>query len=335
METINISSKIQNYKIILHDNVLDLIKNELDSKNRYFFIIDDEISSKYVEKIKYLLPHFFFLEIKGGEFAKSLKNYKKIINFLSKRNASKFDYLVAFGGGSISDLVGFVASTYKRGTNFIIIPTTVLCMVDASVGGKNAIDIRRLKNTIGTIYPPEKVLLGLDTLETLPEREFNNGLFEAIKTGIVLDKNLYEEFKNEQFDIKTIIYRSILAKKSVVETDEFDEDYRKVLNFGHTFGHAIETVTNFDLKHGEAVANGMLINLYNSPLYNDLLNILVKLKCPIIKSIDKASLLSAIKNDKKANGHFVDFVFVDEIGKGYIKRTNFKKLKGILDNYGI
>ena len=333
MEAIEIKSQIHNYNIILHDNVKDLIKKELDSSAKYFVVIDNKISNKYRDLILQYLPNSYLYEIEGGECAKTFKQYEKLLKELLRKKVTKDDYLIAFGGGSISDLVGYVASTYKRGISFITIPTTVLSMVDASIGGKNSINLGKVKNAVGTIYPPVKVLIGLDTLETLEKREFNNGLFEAIKTGMILDAEIYGLLKNKSLDLYKIIKLCLISKKNIVEQDEYDQNIRNILNFGHTFGHAFEVLSNYDLKHGEAIANGMLVMSKGKAYYDELKNMLLKLGCPQANMFDTQRVFKTIRNDKKANSRYINIVTVPEIGKGKVEKIKFSDLKGIYENY--
>ena len=244
-------------------------------------------------------------------------------------NFSKKDTLIAFGGGTITDLTGYVASTYKRGINFINVPTTTLAMIDASVGGKNALNMKDIKNAIGTIYSPVKVLVGIDSLSTLDERNYNNGLFEALKMGAILDKELFNSFVNNSYkeNIEEIIAKSILLKKQIVEQDEDEKGLRKILNFGHTIGHAIELEN--DLLHGEAIANGMLAVSYKKSFYNDLKTAINNLKCPLVK----LNNIKNVVNDKKVSNNKVDLIVVSTIGNAEIVPTEIEELKRMVSEY--
>ena len=335
MEIIDIKSSIHNYKVILHDKLEELVKKELDPNKKTFVIIDDALYAKYSKLLSEYLSDVIFYRIKGGEEAKSFDNYERICKELLAINFSKEDILISFGGGTISDLTGYIASSYKRGVPFISIPTTTLSMVDASVGGKNAINVNGIKNAVGTIYPPIKVLVGLDVLETLPIVEYANGICESLKMGLALNEKLFGMFEEDTLNIKEVIKESILTKKSVVEKDELECGYRKVLNFGHTIGHAIEFESNYKIKHGFAIANGMLIASKNEYYYEQLIGILKKIGCPIIQHFDSTRILEAIKNDKKSYSETIDFVFVHKIGSFEIKNISFNDVKGVIDNYVI
>ena len=332
MERIKIHSKRRDYQVILGDQLEEILVNELNKDTRFFVVIDEKIPGKFAKIIKDLNPNSVIHYITGGESAKSFMSYEKLTSRLLELDFSKQDMLIGFGGGTILDLVGYTSATYKRGIDFISIPTTTLAIVDASIGGKNGLNVDGVKNAIGTINPPVKVLFGLDILDTLDQRNFNNGLFESVKMGLSLDKDLYEIFKDaqEKTYLKEVIYRSIIAKKEIVEKDEDEKGLRKALNFGHTFGHAFESASNYSLLHGEAIANGMLEVSKNKDYYADLLDILSRMNCPIVSSFDENDLINRIKNDKKANQSCIDLVIVNEVGKADIVPTKIDDLKGLL-----
>ena len=296
-------------------------------------MIDDKIAEIYSKEILKISPNSIIYPLCGCEEAKSLKEFEKLTNILLENKISKSDMLIAFGGGTIGDLTGYLASTYKRGVKYIQIPTTTLSMIDSSVGGKTAINVGGIKNAIGSIYPPQMVLIGFDVLKTLDKRNFNNGLFEALKMGLALDKNLFDCFKNEPLNIQKIVENSLKCKISIVEQDEFDTGVRKILNFGHTFGHAIELESG--LLHGEAVANGMLIASKGYPYEKELFNFIKKLDCPLYKIRNTQALIEKIGNDKKADDIGIDFVVVEEVGTAKIKKLSLNSLKGLVENYVI
>lgn len=332
METIKIHSKRKDYKVILSDTLEEILKPELEKDVRYFVVIDRNIPSKYIELVKRYSPNSIIYPITGGENAKSFAVYKKLTTVMLDFGISKKDILLGIGGGTILDLVGYTSATYKRGIDFISVPTTTLAIVDASIGGKNGINVDGVKNAIGTINPPLKILVGLDTLESLDKRNFKNGLFESIKMGLSLDKDLFDIFKEagETTYFKEVLYRSIEAKKRIVEEDEDESGLRKILNFGHTFGHAFEAASNYSLLHGEAIANGMLLVSKNKDYYSDLLDILMRMDCPIISSYNEEDILEFVKNDKKASKSNIDLIVVNEIGKAEIHCISMDELKGFM-----
>lgn len=205
------------------------------------------------------------LVVKAGEGSKSLEVYGQALDWLASRGAKRSSLIVAFGGGVVGDLAGFVASTYMRGVRLVQIPTTLLAMVDSSVGGKTGIDLPQGKNLVGAFYPPELVSLCMECLSTLPTRQFNNGAAEVWKYGAILDWPLFEKLEERPLApgddrLEGIVMRCIELKAQVVEQDEFETTgLRAILNFGHTVGHALEKLSGYTKLHGEAVAIGMVV----------------------------------------------------------------------------
>jgi len=205
--------------------------------------------------------------LKSGEEAKDIENVVKIVERMSLAGIQRDDFVIAFGGGTLLDVVGFASSIYLRGVNLVNVPSTVLGMVDAAIGGKNAVNLRGIKNVVGTFYQPRMVVIDTGFLETLPMAEYVNGLAEVIKYAFTLDAELYDYLRRnrksvlnrEQQSLELIVYRSVVDKLSVVEKDPYDNlGVRIVLNFGHTVGHLIESLSKFSVSHGRAVAVGMV-----------------------------------------------------------------------------
>lgn len=267
-----------------------------------------------------------------GEGTKSIPVYEKILSELLKLNFSRKDLIIALGGGVIGDLSGFVAGTFKRGMRFASIPTTTLSQIDSSIGGKVAVNLGNVKNVVGTFYHPEVVLIDLNTLKTLPRRHFHNGLVEAVKAGMIADRKLFELF--EQADdleecLEEIIIRALHVKKAVVEQDEKEENVRKILNFGHTIGHAIESIYHLeDYYHGECVGMGMMMILENEEIKNRLRNVLLKLEVPLQAAYREDEVIDFIRKDKKANGKYVTIVQVDKIGEAKLIPIEIDSMRG-------
>ncbi|MBR5306773.1 MAG: 3-dehydroquinate synthase, partial [Oscillospiraceae bacterium] len=274
-------------------------------------------------------------EVPMGEDAKSFAVYGDMLATLLENGFSRKDFVVALGGGVVGDLAGFVASTYKRGCRFVSIPTTTLSQIDSSIGGKVAINMNGIKNCVGNFYHPEVVFVDTDTLKTLPQRHFYNGLVEALKAGCIADAELFDIFKNHADELtadspylEQIITRSLLMKRDVVQQDEKEQNLRKILNFGHTIGHAIESLYNLkDYYHGECVANGMLMIEENEEIRKDLTDIMQKMHIPFVKDLDADRCIEFIKNDKKASGDTIDIVKVDRIGEAYIENIAIEDLR--------
>ena len=335
MKKINVHSKKHNYKVIIHDNIFPLLDKFIKSDKKYFILIDKNVLPFFKEYFKEDLRDSIIFPVTGGEGAKSLAVYGKVIEAMEREHISRDQEMIIVGGGTVGDLGAFVASTYKRGINYYQIPTTTLAMIDSSVGGKAAINFDDIKNLMGSFYPPKMVLVGLDTLNTLDERNYKNGLYEAIKTGLIMDKKLFAYFEDGTYkeNMYQVILRSIKDKAKVVSFDEFEKGNRRKLNFGHTIGHAIEL--NSKCLHGEAVANGMLIACRAKPFYTTLKKTINKLDCPIVDKFNVDKLVETIKNDKKIVNGSVLFVEVDKIGKAKIVPKKIKEVKGMLESYVI
>ena len=329
---INIKLKENSYNIITGRGILKKLNKYYDISNRKVLVItDSNIPSDYLESIRINNPNLISLVLKPGEETKNFNSYLKIQETLLINNFSRKDILIALGGGVIGDLSAFAASTFKRGLTFINIPTSSLSMIDSSIGGKTAIDFMGVKNVIGTFYQPSLVLIDFSLLTSLPKRQLNNGLVEALKAGYIYDPTILDLFeKNIEENIETIITKSIIAKKYYVEKDEKELNIRKILNYGHSFGHAFESFFGFSdkLYHGEAVGLGMVIMAKDKERIIHYLN---NLNISYPEDIDFSKLIPLIMNDKKVDGEYIDMIYVDTIGKGEIKRTKLCELNSILE----
>ncbi len=261
-----------------------------------------------------------------GEASKSLETYGAALSKLAECRASRRTTIVAFGGGVIGDLAGFLAATYMRGVPFIQIPTTLLSQVDSSVGGKVGIDLPEGKNLVGAFYPPSKVWICLETLGTLDKRQINNGMAEVWKYGFIMDEPFLRQLEEAPHDYASIVQHCITLKAQVVEEDEFETlGRRAILNYGHTVGHAIEQVTHYGpILHGEAISIGMTVEarlgerLGVSPIGTQkrVATLLQKQGLPttnpILSSVD--ALLDAMRKDKKAIGGSMAFSLLTHMG---------------------
>ena len=330
--------KTNHYDIFISNQNSSLIKKFI-SKNKYskVFILVDSNTNKYCLDL-FLEKHlsgidFKIVKIKEGEENKNTKNLYSAWTKISKLGGDRNSLLINLGGGLVSDLGGFVASTYNRGIDFINVPTTLLSIVDASIGGKVGINIGRLKNQVGVFNYPKLILIDTSFLETLPKREINSGFAEMLKHGLIFEKNYYKtlsELKNIDSKLSTeLIYNSIKIKNEVVNRDPKEKNFRKILNFGHTLGHAIEShfLGKKKLKtllHGEAISIGMILESYISYKilklpYEQCKNIKQTInnnfKKVKINKEDLKSIVRLIKFDKKNRGEKVLFVLLYEIGK--------------------
>jgi 3-dehydroquinate synthase len=287
--------------------------------------------------LQHCLPHLItscpdmggaqIIEIESGETSKSLEICNHIWQTLIENNADRKSLLINLGGGVVSDLGGFCASVYKRGIDFINIPTSLLAMADASIGGKTGINLSLFKNSIGTFTQPKAVFVNPLFLQSLPQKHFENGLAEIYKIALVADASLWQELKTQKHEknIEALINKSIGLKNKIVLKDPYDGTQRKILNFGHTIGHALETQalgTTNEILHGEAVIMGMIIEshiAYQKKILpkSDFTEISTELSKRITYNAPKIvipKLLELIKNDKKSTHKKVQFSLVNKIG---------------------
>jgi 3-dehydroquinate synthase len=294
----------------------------------------------------YCLPYFLshldtelpleIIEIEAGEINKTINTCYRVWETLSELNADRKSVLLNLGGGVITDLGGFVASCFKRGIDFINIPTTLLAMVDASVGGKNGVDLGALKNQIGVISPAKQVLIDTTYLQSLPKEEMRSGLAEMLKHGLIQDATYWNTLCNLSQhtlgDLDQLIYESVVIKNRIVLSDPTEKGLRKTLNFGHTLGHAIESYfleqpNKANLLHGEAVAVGMILAVYISSEQtglcltkrNEISTAIRKVFAKIeIETVDYKPIMDLLKYDKKNSHGKVNFVLLEAIGTAII-----------------
>lgn len=255
--------------------------------------------------------------IPSGEEAKTRKTCEKIEDELLQAGFGKTSVLIALGGGATTDAVGFIASIYLRGVSLILIPTTLLAMVDAAIGGKTAIDTPFGKNLLGTTYHPKAVLIDLQLLEKLPEKEWKNGLAEVWKLALIYDKKIWK-----QREEKEIFIEAIKAKVAIIEQDPMDKGVRRILNFGHTIGHALEKIADYKISHGEGVAIGsaaaahlsMRLGYLSSKEFDEIQAAYSFFSLRLPKNYTQERLFEAMAHDKKAIDQGVRFVLIDRIG---------------------
>ncbi len=311
---ISLNLKENSYDIIVEKDALKNADKYLDLNRKVLIVTDEGVPSVYAKTIEKLAYKPVIVTICQGEEAKTLGNYEKLLKVMLENSFTRKDAVLAVGGGVVGDLAGFVASSFMRGVDFYNIPTTVLSQVDSSIGGKTAINFLGVKNIVGAFYQPKKVLIDTNLLKTLPKRQISNGLVEAVKMALTLDEQLFEFIENNNAfeNLEEIITRAILIKKNVVERDEKESNLRKVLNFGHTIGHGIET-TALNIYHGEAVALGMLYMCSNSVRLR-LEKVLKALEVPLKVEINSQAVIEKASHDKKSNGKNISAVFVKKVG---------------------
>ncbi|MEN2998621.1 MAG: 3-dehydroquinate synthase [Brevinematia bacterium] len=333
------------YPIYIGRETLKFLVEEINklSPSQIVIITDTTVSSLHLPKVEYQLSILNLPTLKivvpSGEKSKSRKMKERIENQMLKSKVDRKAVILAFGGGVIGDLAGFVSATYHRGINFIQLPTTLLAMVDSSIGGKVGIDTPYGKNTIGAFHQPRAVVSELMFLDTLPEEHFKNGLAEILKHSIIKDEEFYkfllensEGVKNKDAEILSkVIEWSCRIKKEIVESDEREEGLRKILNFGHTIGHAIELLSNFRILHGLAVSVGMILEAFISlkigilpkEEYEKIVSLISKFELPIslreigLKGTQKVfeRMIEFMKGDKKSVYREIKMSLPKKIGK--------------------
>ena len=315
------------------------ILEDLANRENAILITDENVFAKQSEKFE----GWKTIVIKAGEAFKNQKAVDEIIDQLIEMNADRQSFIIGVGGGVVTDIAGYAASVYMRGIKFAFVPTSILGMVDASIGGKNGVDVGVYKNLVGVIRHPEFLLYDFSFLETLPEEEWVNGFAEIIKHACIKDESMFhflenntlQDFKSSKENIGKLIEQNVDIKYNVVASDEYETGERKLLNFGHTIGHAIENTAK--LPHGSAVTIGMVaaclisekINGFSKEGTEKVKQLISKYNLPIAFDIDKEKTWDILLHDKKKSGADMNFVVLDEIGKASIKKIPLTDLREI------
>ncbi len=333
------------YDIMLQPDFTALAEaiTSIDMKNRRFMIITDStVSSFYLHECTAILQTIaktvLSFVFPAGEKSKNLDTINECYEKLIQSGFDRNDVLVALGGGVAGDMTGFAAATYLRGIRFIQIPTSLLAMVDSSIGGKTGVDFKAYKNMVGAFHQPKLVYMNLATLNSLKDSEFFSGMGEIIKHGLIKDKIYYQWLKDHTAQIlkkdyeilREMIFRSCLIKKAVVEEDPKEQGERALLNFGHTIGHSVEKLMNFQLLHGECVCIGMAAASYLSLKrgflreedYEDILSVIKSFRQPVqVSGPDCDQIYSITRLDKKMDNDAIKFILLQNIGHAIIDKT--------------
>ena len=335
-------TKPKPYNILIGNNLFETLALELKNSQlayKYAVVSDSNVSKLYFKKLQKAFKkaglNCLLITIPAGEKSKNRKNKELIEDTMLENNMARDSAIIALGGGVVGDIAGFVASTYNRGIPYIQYPTSLVACVDSSIGGKTAIDTKHGKNLIGSFYQPQKVYIDLNTLNTLKKREIREGLAEIIKYGIIYDTNFFDyisdnisEIFNYDMDVlNKIIKRSCEIKGFVVQNDEKESNLRKILNFGHTVGHAVEQLSGYSISHGSAISIGMVIEAQIAAKSNILNTESVKMINEILSSaglptelksnVDRSKIIETMKLDKKARKGNIEFALPKKIGEMY------------------
>ncbi len=327
---LNVNLGEHSYEIFIGNGMISKAADYFSLNRRVLIVTDDGVPESYSKLLSSQCKYPYVFTVKQGEASKTISSFDALCSFMMENNFSRKDCVVAVGGGMVGDLSGFAAASYMRGIDFYNIPTTVLSMVDSSVGGKTGVNLSSIKNIVGAFKQPRAVIIDPELTKTLPSRQISNGLAEAIKMSLTFDKDLFDLFEdNISLDLlEQIIIRSLKIKINVVEQDEKESGLRKVLNFGHTVGHGIESL-GMGYYHGECVALGM-IPMCSDNVRKRLIPVLERINLPTYSTFDREKVLNAIYHDKKAINNAVSCVFVNEIGSYELKNISFDELSSIL-----
>ena len=340
-------SASKNYNVMIGENLLSDAGNYISNivpPCTAAIISDSNVWSHYGVSLESSLQQADFqtcvFVFPAGEESKNADTYLSILNFLADNHITRSDVLIALGGGVVGDMTGFAAATYLRGIPYIQIPTSLLAMVDSSVGGKTAIDLPAGKNLVGAFYQPSLVLCDISTLNTLPAEIFQDGCAEVIKYSILYDEDLFNRLSMEGlgFSREEVISRCIALKRDVVAQDEFDTGARQRLNLGHTIGHGIEAGSQFSISHGKAVAIGMVIaskaacahGICSQETAQNIRNIIERFGLPTSASTNAKELYTYALSDKKRFGGTINLIVPERIGNCLIHPVSINHLEEFL-----
>ena len=362
MKTIKVRASTGSYNILIGENILDqliLYLEQFNKVNSVSIISEDQVSKYHLANLINILSEnkipFNVLVVKSGERSKSWSNIRKVTEWLIRKKVERSDFVIGLGGGVIGDLVGFAASIVRRGINMIHIPTSLLAQVDSSIGGKTSINSKYGKNLIGTFYQPSLVLSDVSILKTLKRRDFLSGYGEVIKYSLIRDKRFFSWLENQEFSslrydtgkLLHMVATSSEIKSTIVEKDEKEKGLRTLLNFGHTFGHALEAITGYSnrLLHGEGVVMGSCLALQLSKrlgmikddeisqIEHHFISCGFKTKISQIpgSNIDKVPLMNLMYQDKKVTFNQLNFVLLRKIGEAVVVNSvDPAKVEGVI-----
>ncbi|HEU5166879.1 MAG TPA: 3-dehydroquinate synthase [Chitinophagaceae bacterium] len=311
---------------------------EIVDKDNTIVITDENVYNAHTKRFK----NWNCIVLKPGEEYKVQSTVDEVIDQLIEMEADRKTTLVGVGGGVITDITGYVASVYMRGISFGFIPTSLLAMVDASIGGKNGIDVGVYKNMVGSIRQPKFIIHDMVFLNSLPQKEWENGFAEIIKHAAIKDAGMFKELEEKSFkhyqarqkSICELVQRNTIIKTKVVQNDEFEKGERRLLNFGHTLGHALEN--QYELSHGQAISIGMTYASVISEKINGfeeasrVAALLLKYDLPTFADFDKQKVFEVLKMDKKREKKEMNYVMLQKIGKGVVKSIPLKQLEEII-----
>lgn len=329
-KTINVDLKDDFYEVIIDSDSIKNLYKFIDVSRHVFIITDKNVERLYLDVVKNQFVSADYFSLTPGEASKSFIDLIAILNRMQQLKLDRRVLVIGLGGGVVGDIAGLVAALYLRGVDYLAIPTTTLAQIDSSVGGKVAINLNGIKNVVGTFYQPIKVIIDKTVLKTLPLSEYNAGLVEAVKIGLLCDAELFKMLLNLNIktNIEEIIKRSVKCKRDLVRLDERDHSKRQLLNLGHTLGHAIEAKYNY--SHGQSIMLGMIYTVKDLDIKSQLITIAKKLDLTYQIELSD-DLYDYMQHDKKISDDKINLALVDEIGAGYLKSVPKTSLWELLD----
>ncbi|MCR5845882.1 MAG: 3-dehydroquinate synthase [bacterium] len=333
MSIIGIHTDVLDYDIVVERGALAKAGELLDLDRKVLIVTDTGVPESYAQAVASQCANPALITIERGEASKCVEQWRGLLSTMLEHGFGRDGCVVAVGGGVVGDLSGFAAACYMRGIDFYNVPTTLLSQVDSSIGGKTAIDLDGVKNVVGAFYQPKKVVIDPDTLATLDRRQLMAGLAEAIKMAATCDAKLFELIERSEpleADLLQIIEGALAIKSRVVEADPTEKGLRRVLNFGHTIGHAIEALNDGELLHGECVALGML-PMCSADVRARLEAVLERYGLPTRIPASAQQLMPYIAHDKKRTEAGIHTVLVDEIGTFRFELMSAKDIERILE----
>lgn len=351
MKTIHLNVS-KPYDVLLESGLINKTSKLIEPfcSNRNIAIITDDIVDKlYGESLLKQLKEAEYTVVKyvfpNGEPSKNINTLSNILEFLAENNFKRNDYLIALGGGVPGDITGLASAIYMRGIGFIQIPTTLLAMVDASVGGKTAIDLKAGKNLAGAFWQPSLVICDTNIIKNLPENIFKEGMGEVLKYDVIDNLGLFESVLNDKVkdNLDSIIYDCIKSKQLIVEQDEYEtKGVRKLLNVGHTFAHGLEKLSDYKISHGFAVATGLVweagiahkLGMCSLELFNRIKQAVNKWDLLVQFKYNYIELVGAMKKDKKNDDTLISFMFPVELGNCVEKKLKAEEIISILESVG-
>ena len=332
------------YDVLIEAGILDRsgkLLRQVSRSDTAVIVSGEKVYPLYGQRLKDSLEKAGFRVVSflhpSGEEHKTLETYAELLSFMAREHVTRSDLMIALGGGVTGDLCGFAAATYLRGIDFAQIPTTLLAMVDSSVGGKTAVDLPEGKNLVGAFYQPIRVLCDPETLETLPEEQFICGCAEVIKYGVLGNEAFFDSLVERpvRSQLETVIQTCVEMKRDIVLEDEFDRGRRQLLNLGHSIGHAVEACSSFSILHGQAVAIGMAMitrasyakGICEEDTLRRLLSVLQQYGLPCRTDLPASTLLQSMAGDKKRSGDRMNLIVPEAIGRCRIERVPISSLQ--------